>query len=64
MRIPTAITRYKVETEQEPFVSRQIFTRPINFQSNEVCCQYRFPHIVIRWSPISIAITRLFTRLR
>jgi hypothetical protein len=62
MRIPTAITRYKTKGDPDIGAWAVTFNRPINFVNDEVCQQYRFLHLVIRWSPVRVAIRRILRR--
>jgi len=58
--IPTAIKRYSVIRE----VFSQTFSLPFNVDNKETVRLYGCPQIAIRWSPISVAIARLFRRLK
>ena len=60
--IPTAITRYKVEQGSSPFAIRIAYNKSINVYNGEAVTVYGFGHLVIRWSPLSVVIRRLFRR--
>lgn len=54
--IPTAITRWKAIGSKRGFLD---ITKNAILRSKETLIIYRHPRIVIRWSPLSVAISRL-----
>jgi len=58
--IPTAITTYRItKTFKEDGYQEATLSKAINSLNKEVLAYYARPHIVIRWSPLSVAIDRL-----
>ena len=56
--IPTAIRRWTAFGRNRDL---RMFGR-IKIGSKETLIVYRWPHVIIRWSPLSVAIDRLLRR--
>ena len=68
LKIPTFVTRYRptVTGLDKPVACAEVsFNRPINIWNSEVLRLYgRWPHLAVRWSPIPVAIERLWRLFR
>ena len=58
MKIPTAITRYTPIIMEDSYIELR-FKRTINTWDKEDLQVYNKPHIVVRWSPIRVAYSRM-----
>jgi len=56
--IPTAITTYELTHGAKPFEVHHKFRRSIQAVNDEIVKVYGKPHLVVRWSPLMVAIKR------